>query len=170
MIMVFLLQGGNMAIRNIRTDEDAVLRKKSREITKFDTKLKVLVEDMIETMYDADGIGLAAPQIGLLKRLIVIDLYDEEGVKVLINPEIIEESGTQNEIEGCLSLPGKAGRVVRPFYVKVKGKDIDGNEVIMEGEDLLARAFCHEIDHLEGILFTDNAVMVDFEDEEEEEE
>lgn len=158
-----------MAIRNIRTDEDAVLRKKSREITAFDGKLKDIVEDMIETMYDADGIGLAAPQIGLLKKIIVIDLYDDEGVKVLINPEIIEESGTQNEIEGCLSLPNKAGRVVRPFYVKVKGQDVEGNEVTMEGEDLLARAFCHEIDHLNGVLFTDMAVMVDLEEPGEEE-
>lgn len=157
-----------MAIRNIRKDEDAVLRKKSRVITSFDAKLKDLVEDMLETMYDADGIGLAAPQIGLLKRIIVIDLYDDNGVKVLINPEIIEESGTQNEIEGCLSLPDKAGRVVRPFYVKVKGQDIDGNEIFMEGDDLLARAFCHEIDHLDGVLFTDKAVMVDLEAPEEE--
>lgn len=158
-----------MAIRGIRTDEDAVLRKQSREVTTFDEKLKGLVNDMIETMYDADGIGLAAPQVGILKRIIVIDLYDDEGVRVLINPEIIEESGTQNEIEGCLSLPGKAGRVVRPFYVKVKGKNLDGEVITMEGDDLLARAFCHEIDHLNGILFTDTAVMVDIEEPEDDE-
>lgn len=152
-----------MAIRNIRTDEDPVLRKKSRPVTKFDEKLKLLVEDMIETMYEADGVGLAAPQVGILKRVAVVDIYDETGVKVLVNPEIVYTEGEQVEIEGCLSLPGKQEEVMRPMIVKVKAQDLDGNEVEYEGDDLLARAFCHEIDHLDGILFTDKAIVRDSE-------
>lgn len=152
-----------MAIRTIRKDDDPVLRKISRDVEVFDDKLRDLIDDMIDTMYDADGIGLAAPQVGILKRVIVIDLYDDNGVIILINPEIIAQSGNQNEIEGCLSIPGKAGRVERPFYVKVKGFDEFGNEVEYEGEQLLARAFCHEIDHLDGVLFTDKAILEDVE-------
>ena len=148
-----------MAIRTIRVDEDPILRKKSRVVEKVDEKIKIIIEDMIETMYDADGIGLAAPQIGILKRIIVIDLYDNTGVKILVNPEIIEFSGSQFEIEGCLSVPGVSGNVVRPMFVKVKGLDKDGNEKVYEAEGLLARAFCHEIDHLDGILFIDKATL-----------
>lgn len=149
-----------MAIRNIRKDEDPILRRKSRAVDKFDDKLKDLVDDMIETMYQADGIGLAAPQVGVLKRIIVIDLYDDQGARVYINPEIIEQSGEQFEVEGCLSLPGLNGRVHRPKQVTVRYQDILGNEQTATGQDLLARAFCHEIDHLNGILFTDMAEML----------
>ncbi len=149
-----------MALRTIRLDEDPILRKKARVITKFDERLAALAEDMIETMYDADGIGLAAPQIGILKRIIIIDLYDDNGPGVYINPEIIGAEGEQFEIEGCLSLPGKNGRVKRPAKVEVKYQDLEGNWHQREAEELLARAFCHEIDHLDGILFTDKAVML----------
>lgn len=150
-----------MAIRNIRKDEDPVLRKLSKTVEQFDDKLALLVEDMIDTMYEADGVGLAAPQIGILKRVTVIDVYDDNGVRVLINPEIVETSGEQFEIEGCLSLPGLAGRVKRPAWVKVKYQDLHGKSKEVEGTELLARALCHEIDHLNGILFTDTAELVE---------
>ncbi|MBM7614513.1 peptide deformylase [Alkaliphilus hydrothermalis] len=143
-----------MAIRMIRKDDDPVLRKISKVVDKFDNKLHVLLEDMVETMYDADGVGLAAPQIGLLKRIVVIDVGD--GIVELINPEIIEEKGKQTGDEGCLSLPGETGKVTRPEYVKVKAQDRSGNEIIVEGWDLMARAVCHEVDHLNGVLFTDH--------------
>lgn len=144
-----------MAIRTIRTDDDPVLRKQSRVIDQVDAKLQGLIEDMIETMYDADGVGLAAPQVGILKRVVVIDIYDETGVKVLVNPEIISEEGEQEEVEGCLSLPGKAGVVKRPARVTVKALNEKGEAFTIEGTGLLARALCHEIDHLNGVLFTD---------------
>lgn len=147
-----------MAIRTIRTDNDPQLRKVSKAVTKFDEKLELLVEDMIETMYEAEGIGLAAPQIGILKRVVVIDLYDDEGPFEMINPEIVEMRGEQCEIEGCLSLPGRSGRVKRPAYVKVKFQDVFGNFYEIEGEELLARALCHEIDHLDGILYIDKQI------------
>lgn len=147
-----------MAIRTIRTDEDPVLRKKSRAVDAVDDKLRGLIEDMIETMYDADGVGLAAPQVGILKRVVVIDIYDETGVKILINPEIVDFEGEQEEVEGCLSLPGKAGVVKRPARVKVTALDENGEPLVIEGTGLLARALCHEIDHLEGVLFTDKVI------------
>jgi peptide deformylase len=149
-----------MALRVIRTDDDPVLRKQSRVVEKFDDKLKVLVDDMIDTMYHADGVGLAAPQIGILKRVVVIDVYDDMGVRILINPEIIDSKGEQFEVEGCLSLPGVSGRVKRPEWVKVKYQDLQGNWKETEGDELLGRAFCHEIDHLNGVLFTDMAVLL----------
>ena len=147
-----------MAIRTIRTDDDPVLRKKSREIDTVDPKTQGLIEDMIETMYDADGVGLAAPQVGILKRVVVIDIYDETGVKVLVNPEIISQEGEQEEVEGCLSLPGKAGVVKRPARVLVKALNEKGQAYTIEGTGLLARALCHEIDHLNGVLFTDKVI------------
>lgn len=147
-----------MAIRIIRTDDDPILRKTSRPVTVFDDKLNVLIEDMIETMHHAEGVGLAAPQIGILKRLIVIDLYDEEGPLALINPEIIETSGNQCQEEGCLSLPGRQGFVNRPEWVKVRFQDEVGEWYEIEGEELLARVLCHEIDHLNGILYIDKVV------------
>ncbi len=150
-----------MAIRMIRENGDPVLRKQSRVVETVDDKIKLIVEDMIETMYYADGVGLAAPQIGILKRIIVVDIYDETGVKVLINPEIIEFSGEQIEIEGCLSVPDESGNVKRPAFVKVKGLNVDGDEVVYEAKDLLARAFCHEIDHLNGVLFIDKVIDED---------
>lgn len=143
-----------MAIRIIRKDDDPVLRKKSKMVDKIDEKIRTLLDDMVETMYDADGVGLAAPQIGILKRIIVIDIGD--GIVELINPEIIEATGAETDSEGCLSLPGASGDVTRPKTVKVKGLDRKGNEIIIEGSDLMARALCHEIDHLNGVLFIDH--------------
>lgn len=147
-----------MAIRTIREKGDPVLRKKARLVEKVDQRIQILIDDMIETMYEADGVGLAAPQIGILKRIFVVDIYDDTGVKVLINPEIIESQGEQVEIEGCLSIPGESGTVRRPAYVKMKALNREGQEVVYEGTELLARAFCHELDHLEGILFIDKVI------------
>lgn len=145
-----------MAIRNIREIGDSVLTKVSKEVKKVDEKLLTLIDDMLDTMYYADGVGLAAPQIGVLKRLIVIDVSEErDNPIVLINPEIIETSGCQVGDEGCLSIPGKVGTVERPNYVKVKAYDTNLKEFIIEGTELLARALCHEIDHLNGILYVD---------------
>lgn len=150
-----------MAIRTIRTDNDPVLRKVAREVTVFDEKLEVLVEDMIETMHDADGVGLAAPQIGILKRVIVFDLYDDEGPMALINPRIVDQSGIQMEEEGCLSLPGRHGIVKRPLSVTVQFEDLDGESFEIVGEELLARVLCHEIDHLDGVLYIDKQIIVE---------
>jgi peptide deformylase (EC 3.5.1.88) len=150
-----------MAIRIIRTDNDPILRKVSKEVTAFDKKLDVLVEDMIETMHHADGVGLAAPQIGVLKRVIVFDLYDEDGPMALINPRIVDQSGLQMEEEGCLSLPGRHGMVKRPLSVTVQFEDLDGETYEIEGEDLMARILCHEIDHLDGILYIDKQVVLE---------
>ncbi len=147
-----------MAIRNIRTEGDEVLRKRSKEVAVIDQKIKDLVEDMIDTMYHAEGVGLAAPQVGILKRIAVIDVYDDTGVKVLINPKIIREEGEQFEVEGCLSVPERAGTVRRPAKVWVEALNEHGEIYVVEGEDLLARALCHEIDHLDGVLFIDKLI------------
>lgn len=151
-----------MAIRKIRIDEDPILRKKSKLVTNYNDRLKTLVEDMYETMDQAYGVGLAAPQIGILKRLIVVDNREEEEEKGLrfymINPEIIEREGEEVSMEGCLSVPGKQGTVKRAKNIKVKYNDLDGNEKIMEAEDFLARIIQHETDHLDGILYTDKAI------------
>lgn len=145
-----------MAIRNIRKIGDSILTKVSKEVQKADDKLLELIDDMLDTMYDADGVGLAAPQVGILKRVIVIDVSEERNKPiVLINPEIIETSGCQIGEEGCLSVPGKVGVVERPNYVKVKAYDRNMKEFVIEGTELLARALCHEIDHLNGILYVD---------------
>lgn len=142
-----------MALRTIRTEGDAVLNKISKPVKEMTPKVLALITDMLDTMYDSMGVGLAAPQVGILKRIVVIDVGD--GPMVLINPEILETEGEQTGDEGCLSVPGMAGKVTRPNYVKVKALDIDMKEVIYEGEELLARAFCHEIDHLDGHLYTE---------------
>ena len=142
-----------MALRTIRVEGDPVLTKVSRPVDKMTPRNHELIMDMLDTMYDAMGVGLAAPQVGILKRIVVIDVG--EGPIVLINPEILETSGEQTGDEGCLSVPGMAGQVSRPNYVKVKALDIDMNEVEYEGECLLARAFCHEIDHLDGHMYTE---------------
>lgn len=151
-----------MAIRKIRIDEDPILRKKSKLVTNYNDRLKTLVEDMYETMDQAYGVGLAAPQIGILKRLIVVDNREEDEEKGLrfymINPEIIEREGEEVSMEGCLSVPGKQGTVKRAKNIKVKYNDLDGNEKIMEAEDFLARIIQHETDHLDGILYTDKAI------------
>ncbi len=142
-----------MAIRIVRTYEDEILRKKCKPVKAFDEKLHLLLDDMAETMYENNGVGLAAPQVGMLKRVVVIDIG--EGLYELINPEIIETSGEQTGSEGCLSVPGKAGDVTRPNYVKVRAFDRNGDEYEIEGEELMARALCHELDHLDGKLYTD---------------
>lgn len=144
-----------MAIRNIRTENDEILRKKSREVTEINSRILTLLDDMAETMYEADGVGLAAVQVGVLRNVVVIDVGD--GLIELINPEIIEENGTQCEVEGCLSLPGKQAYTIRPEKVKVKALNRDGKWCVYSGEGLKARAFCHEIDHLKGTLFVDKA-------------
>ncbi|MDD6339727.1 MAG: peptide deformylase [Butyrivibrio sp.] len=143
-----------MALRNIRVEGDPILRKRCREVEAVDDRLSILISDMIETMYDADGVGLAAPQVGILKRVVVIDVG--EGPVIMINPEILETSGSQTGQEGCLSVPGKFGIVTRPMYVKAKAYDLDMNEIIVEGEELMARAICHEIAHLDGDLYIDH--------------
>ena len=140
-----------MAIREIRKAPDEVLYKKSREVTDFDERLHTLLDDMADTMYEANGVGLAAVQVGILKRVVVIDVGD--GIMELINPVIIEEADSQTGTEGCLSFPGQWGIVTRPDYVKVKALDRYGNEQIFEGRELLARAFCHELEHLDGHAF-----------------
>ena len=142
-----------MAIRNIRTEEDPILRKKSRVVENFDDRLFLLLDDMAETMYSADGVGLAAVQVGVLRRVVVIDIG--EGLMELINPEIVEVDGIQCDVEGCLSLPGKQAYTMRPMTVKVKAQNRDGNWCMYKGSGLKAKAFCHEIDHLDGILYVD---------------
>ena len=148
-----------MAIRTIRISTDEVLRKKCKEVKEITPNLITLLEDMADTMYEANGVGLAAPQVGILKRVVVIDIG--EGLVELINPVILETSGSQTDDEGCLSVPGKYAPVERPNYVKAKAMDRDGNEFIIEGEELMARALCHEIDHLDGILYIDKALPVE---------
>ena len=142
-----------MALRNIVKVGDAVLRKKCRPVTMIDPKIHQLLDDMAQTMHEANGVGLAAPQVGLLKRIVVIDIG--EGVIELINPEIISASGSQTDDEGCLSVPGKYLPVTRPDVVEVRAVNRFGKAFTMKGEGLLARAFCHEIDHLDGRLFLD---------------
>ena len=147
-----------MAIRNIRTYGDSCLTKECKPIKEMNEKLQVLIEDMLDTMYEANGVGLAAPQVGILKQLVVIDVSPEgDDPIILINPEIIESDGSQTGEEGCLSVPGKSGVVTRPNYVKVKALDENMEEVIYEGTELLARAFCHEIDHLHGVVYVSKA-------------
>ena len=142
-----------MALRKIVQIGEPVLRKKSKKVEKIDEKIIQLLDDMADTMYQEDGVGLAAPQVGILKRVAVIDIGD--GIIELINPEIIETSGEQIDDEGCLSVIGEVGIVKRPYKVKVRAYNRKGQLFEIEGEELLARAFCHEIDHLEGILFVD---------------
>ena len=144
-----------MAIRELRKAPDEILFKKSRPVTAFDERLRELLDDMADTMYEANGVGLAAVQVGILKRICVID--DGEGLIELINPVITEESGSQTGTEGCLSFPGKWGIVTRPEHVTVRAFDRDGNEVEFKGSGLLARAFCHEIEHLDGHAFVEKA-------------
>lgn len=145
-----------MALRMLRYEGDEILRKKSKVVKNITNKIIMLLEDMAETMYEKEGVGLAAPQVGVLRRIIVID--SGEGLEEYINPEIIEYSGTQKGREACLSLPGKNGLVERPEYVKVKAQDRDGNEIIVEATENKAVIFCHEIDHLEGIIYTDKVI------------
>lgn len=145
-----------MALRNIVTVGDSVLSKVCRPVLKFDRRLHILIDDMIDTLIDSGGVGLAAPQVGVLRRVVVVDVGDNE-ILELVNPEIIEESGSQTGLEGCLSVPGKYGVVTRPNVVKVRAQDRFGEWFEAEGEELIARCFCHELAHLEGQLYTEVA-------------
>lgn len=162
-----------MALRQVRVDGDDILRKKCKEVKEVTERTRILIDDMFETMYETNGVGLAAPQVGILKRIVVIDV-DYENPLVLINPVIVEKSGEQTGDEGCLSIPGKVATVTRPFHVVCRCFNEEMEEIEIEGEGLLARAICHELDHLEGILYKDVAdgplrdVQYD-EDEEDEE-
>lgn len=145
-----------MALRTIRIQGDPVLTKNCRPIAEMTPKIRELAEDMLDTMYEANGVGLAGPQVGILKRIVVIDVG--EGPIVMINPVILETSGEQTGDEGCLSLPGKAGTVTRPNYVKARAFDLNMEEYEIEGTELLARAICHELDHLDGHMYTEKVV------------
>lgn len=155
-----------MALRQIRTVGDPCLTKVCKEVEEVNERTLTLIDDMLDTMYEAEGVGLAAPQVGVLKRIVVIDVG--EGPIVMINHEILETSGSQTGSEGCLSVPGKAGTVTRPDYVKAKAYDEEMNEYVIEGEELLARAICHELAHLDGHLYTElvEGELVDTESEE----
>ncbi|MBQ5514405.1 MAG: peptide deformylase [Oscillospiraceae bacterium] len=163
-----------MALRNIREEGDALLLKKSRPVTDFDRRLHILIDDMRETLINADGVGLAAPQVGVLRRLVLVmdtskeELTPEEQIIELINPKIIKTSGSQEGPEGCLSVPGVYGLVKRPDYVKVRAQDRHGKTFEVEGTGLTARCFCHEIDHLDGHLFTEISERILSEEELEE--
>ena len=158
-----------MAIRKIRQLGDDILRKKCREVEEMTPRLRQLVEDMYDTMYEAEGVGLAAPQVGILKRIVVIDVTGEDPL-LLINPKLIETSGEQTGYEGCLSVPGKQGNVTRPNYAKIIAYDENLNPFELEGTELLARAICHELDHLDGHLYVERVEgpLVNTEDLEEE--
>jgi peptide deformylase len=145
-----------MALRNIRVDDDPILRKKSRPVTEFNERLFELLDDMKDTMYNSGGVGLAGPQVGVLRRVVVMDVSEDRNEYIeLINPEITEVDGVQTGTEGCLSLPGLFGVVTRPNVVKVKAQNREGKWCLYKGEGLKARCFCHEIDHLDGILYKD---------------
>ena len=141
-----------MGLRKILTDKEPALHKTCKEVTSFDAKLHKLLDDMRETLIESQGVGLAAPQVGIIRRVVLVDVGDE--IIELINPELLETDGEQEGPEGCLSVPGKYGLVKRPYYAKVRAQDRDGNWFEAEGEELIARCFCHELDHLDGILYT----------------
>ena len=141
-----------MGLRKILTDKEPALHKVCKPVTVFDEKLHRLLEDMRETLIDSQGVGLAAPQVGILRRVVLVDTGDE--ILELVNPELLETDGEQTGAEGCLSVPGKYGLVTRPYWAKVRAQDRDGNWYEAEGEELIARCFCHEIDHLDGIIYT----------------
>ena len=142
-----------MGLRKILTDKDPALHKVCRPVTAFDKKLHKLLDDMAETMMEANGVGLAAPQIGILRRVVVVDTG--EGILELVNPTLLETDGEQTGAEGCLSVPGKYGLVKRPYYAKVRAQDRSGEWFEVEGEELMGRCFCHELDHLDGIIYTE---------------
>ncbi len=148
-----------MAILNIRKENDEILRKKSRPVEEITPKITTLLDDMVETMRSAEGVGLAAPQVGILRRIVVMECEPGDVIE-LINPVITSRSGTQNEIEGCLSIPGKSGITERPMEVTVEALDRNGDLIEYTGDGLLARCFCHEIDHLDGVLYTDRALRM----------
>ena len=152
-----------MGLRKILTDKEPALHKVCKPVTAFDSKLHKLLDDMKETLADANGVGLAAPQVGILRRVVIVDTGDE--VLELVNPSLVETDGEQTGVEGCLSVPGKYGLVTRPYYAKVSAQDRNGNWFEAEGEEIVARCFCHELDHLDGIMYTE--VMERFLSEEE---
>lgn len=147
-----------MAIRIIRENGDEILRKKAREVEVIDDKIRQILEDMVETMHQFNGVGLAGPQIGILKRLVVIDIYDDKGPIKLVNPRIVEQKGEQEVEEGCLSFPNQYAKLIRPAQVVVEAQDENGETIRIEAEGLLAQALSHEIDHLEGVLFVDKMI------------
>ena len=147
-----------MAIRNLRYENDEILKKTSRQVEKVDDKIQILIDDMIDTMHKYNGVGLAAVQVGILKRVIVIDLYDDNGPIALINPEILKTKGEQEVDEGCLSFPNQFAKVVRPLEVTVEYINREGKKEKIKAKELLAQAICHEIDHLNGIVFVDKMI------------
>ena len=153
-----------MGLRKILTDKEPALHKVCKPVVNFDSKLHKLLDDMVETLRDANGVGLAAPQIGIIRRVVIVDTGDDEMLE-LVNPTLLETSGEQCGPEGCLSVPGRYGLVKRPYYAKVRAQDRYGNWFEAEGEELIARCFCHELDHLDGIMYTE--VMERFLTEEE---
>jgi peptide deformylase len=146
-----------MALRSLRLNGDELLRKKSKPVKEITPSVLTLLDDMSETMREKGGVGLAAVQVGVLKRIVIIDVNDGDGITEMINPEIIKKAGTQTSSEGCLSLPGYKGEVVRPHYVEIKALDRQGNEIVITGEGFKAVALCHETDHLDGVLYIDKA-------------
>ena len=147
-----------MAIRNLRYEKDEILRKKSREVDNIDEKIQILIDDMIETMYKYNGVGLSAVQVGILKRVVVIDIDDGTGVKILVNPKITKTKGEQEVEEGCLSFPNQYAKMIRPKEVIVEALDRNGKKIIIKAKDLLAQAIAHECDHLDGIVFVDKMI------------
>lgn len=147
-----------MAIRNLRLEKDEILKKKSREVENIDEKIQILIDDMLETMYKFNGVGLSAVQVGILKRVIVIDIDDGTGPKILINPKIIKTKGEHEVEEGCLSFPNQYAKLIRPKEVTVEALDRNGKKITIKAKELLAQALCHEIDHLDGIVFVDKMI------------
>ena len=147
-----------MAIRNIRLEKDEILKKKSREVEVIDDKIKTLIDDMIETMYKYNGVGLSAVQVGVLKRVVVIDIDDDTGVKILINPKITKTKGEHEVEEGCLSFPNQYAKLIRPKEVTVEALDRSGKKIVIKAKDLLAQAVAHELDHLDGVVFIDKMI------------
>lgn len=147
-----------MAIRIIRKDSDEILRKRAREVEEVDDKIREILDDMVETMHKYNGVGLAGPQIGILKRLVVIDLYDEKGPIKLVNPKITKQDGEQEVEEGCLSFPNQYGKIIRPAKVTMEALNEKGEKIKIKAEGLLAQAISHELDHLEGVLFIDKII------------
>ena len=147
-----------MAIRNLRYEKDEILKKKSREVDTIDEKTQILIDDMIETMYKYNGVGLSAVQVGILKRVVVIDIEDGTGVKVLINPKITKTKGEQEVEEGCLSFPNQYAKMIRPKEVTVEALDRNGKKITIKAKDLLAQAIAHECDHLDGVVFVDKMI------------
>lgn len=147
-----------MAIRNLRFEKDEILKKKSREVENIDEKIQILIDDMLETMYRFNGVGLSAVQVGILKRVVVIDIDDGTGPKILINPKIVKTKGEHEVEEGCLSFPNQYAKLIRPKEVTVEALDRNGKKITIKAKELLAQALCHEIDHLDGVVFVDKMI------------